>query len=105
MMTQRADDPAAWLIPTVFFIGGLLAVALIGSAYGTPRPRVSIDAVVPAQLTIGMVIGASAPEVVRTAVSAPASAVERKSFAFGYLEFDWDPNAPGGMPGFDSWPS
>ena len=23
---------------------------------------------------------------------------------FGFLEFDWDPNAPGGVPGFDSWP-
>jgi hypothetical protein len=25
-------------------------------------------------------------------------------FAFGYLVFDWDPQAPGGVPGFDSWP-
>jgi hypothetical protein len=25
-------------------------------------------------------------------------------FAFGYVEFDWDPKAPGGVPGFDSWP-
>jgi hypothetical protein len=24
-------------------------------------------------------------------------------FAFGYLEFDWDPTAIGGVPGFDSW--
>lgn len=23
---------------------------------------------------------------------------------FGFLEFDWDPNAPGGIPGFDPWP-
>jgi len=23
---------------------------------------------------------------------------------FGFLEFDWDPNAPGGVPGFDPWP-
>ncbi len=104
MMTQRADPHAAWLIPTVLFMSGLLAVALIGSAFGTPRLGDSTDAVVSEQLTIGMIIGASAPEVVRTAVSAPASDVERKSFAFGYLEFDWDPNAPGGMPGFDSWP-
>lgn len=26
-------------------------------------------------------------------------------FAFGFLEFDWDPAAPGGVPGFDVWPS
>ena len=21
------------------------------------------------------------------------------------FEFDWDPNAPGGVPGFDPWPT
>ena len=26
------------------------------------------------------------------------------NFAFGYLEFDHNPKAPGGVPGFDSWP-
>jgi hypothetical protein len=25
-------------------------------------------------------------------------------FFFGFLEFDWDPNKPGGVPGFDPWP-
>mgnify|MGYP000636143188 CR=1 FL=1 len=29
---------------------------------------------------------------------------ERYSTFFGFLEFDWDPNAPGGVPGFDPWP-
>ena len=23
---------------------------------------------------------------------------------FGFLEYDWDPDAPGGVPGFDPWP-
>ena len=32
------------------------------------------------------------------------TAVDGKPFAFGYLEFDWDPSAPGGVPGFDKWP-
>jgi len=26
------------------------------------------------------------------------------NFAFGYVEFDVDPNRPGGVTGFDSWP-
>lgn len=26
------------------------------------------------------------------------------SVFFGFLEFDWDPNAAGGVPGFDPWP-
>jgi hypothetical protein len=36
--------------------------------------------------------------------SIPSDAGDIGSFAFGYVEFDWDPNAPGGVPGFDSWP-
>jgi hypothetical protein len=27
-----------------------------------------------------------------------------KHFAFGFLEFDWDPRIHGGLPGFDNWP-
>ena len=52
-----------------------------------------------------MTIGPSALEVMRVAMAAPVTAVGQKSFAFGYLEFDSDPNAPDGVPGFDSWPS
>jgi hypothetical protein len=37
-------------------------------------------------------------------LSVPRSSSQAGSFAFGYLEFDWDPSAPGGVPGFDSWP-
>ena len=40
-------------------------------------------------------------------VSVPSSAVpdtDVGSFAFGYVEFDQNPKAPGGVPGFDSWP-
>jgi len=38
-------------------------------------------------------------------VAAVAAAPPQSSFAFGFLEFDWDPNAPGGVPGFDPWPN
>ena len=38
-------------------------------------------------------------------VSRPASADHgRVPLFFGFLEYDWDPDAPGGVPGFDSWP-
>ena len=30
--------------------------------------------------------------------------VDVGNFAFGYVEFDQNPKAPGGVPGFDSWP-
>lgn len=32
----------------------------------------------------------------------PLHSGEVGRFAFGYLEFDWDPSV--GVPGFDSWP-
>ena len=28
----------------------------------------------------------------------------KKHFAFGFLEFDWDPRIRGSLPGFDMWP-
>ena len=28
----------------------------------------------------------------------------KKHFAFGFVEFDWDPRIEGGLPGFDMWP-
>ena len=38
-------------------------------------------------------------------VSRPASADHgRVPIFFGFLEYDWDPDAPGGVPGFDPWP-
>ena len=46
------------------------------------------------------------------AVDAVTSRIDRRKsegqanveFFFGFLEFDWDPNKPGGVPGFGSWP-
>jgi hypothetical protein len=35
----------------------------------------------------------------------PSSDQGHGSRFFGFLEFDWDPDAPGGVPGFDPWPS
>jgi hypothetical protein len=32
------------------------------------------------------------------------SAQDPGNFAWGYVEFDQDPKAPGGVPGFDHWP-
>lgn len=36
--------------------------------------------------------------------SLPADPGDPGPFAFGYVEFDWDPRSPGSVPGFDSWP-
>ena len=100
-MMKHVDPLAAWKIPGGLFIGGLLVAA---AAFGKPQFEPVTDAVAPTPLSIGMIIGASASEVLRDKTADPATAVGRKSFAFGHLEFDWDPSVPGGVPGFDSWP-
>jgi hypothetical protein len=105
-MTQHADPFATRPTTSNLFIDGLLAVALIGNtSFGTPRIENITSIVAPEQPAIAMTIGASPSKVRHVEVAAPVSAVERKWFAFGYLEFDWDPRVPGGVPGFDSWPS
>ena len=42
------------------------------------------------------------------AIAAPESTLSNAQdpgdFAWGYVEFDQDPKAPGGVPGFDHWP-
>ncbi len=45
------------------------------------------------------------PESLRVVrASVPLNPAEVGRFAFGHVEIDWDPSAPGGVPGFDSWP-
>jgi hypothetical protein len=39
-----------------------------------------------------------------TTTSEALSAQDIGEFAFGYLEFDWNPKARAGVPGFDTWP-
>jgi hypothetical protein len=87
---------AGWLLPGTIAFSVVLAAALIG-AFGAAQPALTGVAVKPELPSIAMIIGASAPQ------AAPAS-VTQPSFAFGFLEFDGDPKAPGGVPGFDSLP-
>jgi hypothetical protein len=75
-----------------------MAAVLIGGALGTPRSALIDETVTP---ELRSIIGSLAPQSVRVAAPVAAS---QPSLAFGFLEFDWDPNAPGGVPGFDSWP-
>ena len=96
------DPLAGWLLPSTFVVGGMLAAALIGASFWTPPSEPIGEVLAPELPSIGAIIGASAPQVMR--VAAVAAAPPQSSFAFGFLEFDWDPNARGGVPGFDSWP-
>jgi hypothetical protein len=44
------------------------------------------------------------PNTIPASDATPSSAQEPGNFAWGYVEFDQDPKAPGGIPGFDHWP-
>jgi hypothetical protein len=52
---------------------------------------------------------ANLPDANPVVALAPAPALIEHSLtdtgdiAFGFLVFDWDPRAPGGVPGFDQW--
>ena len=100
---RPADPLAGWLLPSTLLIGGLLAAALIASAVGMPQPGSIGETLGPELPSIGMIIGASASQSMQIAAAGPASTAP-PSFSFGFLEFDWNPNAPGGVPGFDTWP-
>jgi len=101
LFRRGATDPLAdWLLATGLLFGGVLAAALIGAALATPRSAAMRDPPA-AELSSMTAIISPAAQSVPTA-AAGSAAVAQSSFAFGFLEFDWDPNAPGGVPGFDS---
>jgi len=75
-------------------LAALLAGLLIASVASAPAQRApAADADAPA-----------APSAMHRANFVPSDSGDIGRFAFGYVEFDWDPKAPGGVPGFDSWP-
>ena len=79
--------------------GALCAIAILTFALTETAQRRSVDTVVPQRSALAAAASQSAH---KNAIS--IRAVGGNSFAFGYLEFDWDPSAPGGVPGFDAWP-
>ena len=102
-LSKRSDRSVVrWLFPSTLLFGGLLAAALIAGAYEPPRSGPMGATVVTELPPITTIVRERMTETVRVATSASAAAT-RPSFAFGFLEFDWDPNAPGGVPGFDPW--
>ena len=103
-LKERAADPLAGrLRPSALVIGGVLAAALTGAAFATSRSALFGETVAPEPPFMTTIISTSVPQSVPVAAATPG-APTRPSFAFGFLEFDWDPDAPGGVPGFDFWP-
>ncbi len=94
-----ARRPVDWLagsLALVALAAAVIALALSGSSSG-PNP------VAPGASAAAL--SDSHAFMVPARLSRPASADHgRVPLVFGFLEFDWDPDAPGGVPGFDSWP-
>jgi hypothetical protein len=74
---------------------GLAIGALVGSSSIEGNEQLSAPSRLPTQ---------SQPTAATTPRSVPPEFGDVGNFAFGWLVFDWDPKAPGGVPGFDSWP-
>lgn len=93
---------AAWLLPSTVLVGSVVAATLIVARFTGPLS--GSETVAPELPSLGTIIGASAPQITCVDAAVPLHTAGQRSFAFGFLEFDWDPNAPGGLPGFDAWP-
>jgi hypothetical protein len=90
METRRAHEQIGWRwIAGALVLAIFLAATLIVSVAQITHPAQS-----PVQARPE---GASIP-------SSIAPDADVGNFAFGYVEFDQDPKAPGGVPGFDRWP-
>jgi hypothetical protein len=77
------------------------AIAIMGSAAAVLALIVPVSFSGPRTSTV-----TAAARAQTTAVpNAKLTDGERVPRFFGFLEFDWDPDAPGGVPGFDPWPS
>ena len=92
---MRADAASKPVVSTSRLSILLAALALSVTVFGlvtSGRP----------QRTAAAEPGQSVHPVVRFA---PTTSDTRQTMPFfGFLEFDWDANAPDGVPGFDPWP-
>jgi hypothetical protein len=100
MDTNRKDESFANGQLSRTTTAAVLIVAAVAALAVTSliRPHGSATAQTPLAAT------AVAPPAATGPTSVPPDSGDIGHFAFGYLVFDWDPQAPGGVPGFDSWP-
>jgi hypothetical protein len=97
MRQYRGLPVLARSFAVVALAAAVIALALSVSSSGRSRGAVGSPAAV---------LSDSHAVTTEARMSRPASAdLGRVPLFFGFLEYDWDPDAPGGVPGFDSWPS
>jgi len=88
----HSGDLARATIATVLIVGAIAALAFTSLIQS--HEQAAAQSRVPA---------APAPAT-PVPLSVPLDSGEVGPFAFGHVKFDWNPGAPKGVPGFDSWP-
>ena len=95
-------SPVAWAALTAVT---LLALSSLTAAHDrVPKPPSAL----PAEPIRTGGSPAAVPKLASASVSGTNAILSRGAglkLFFGFVEFDWDPDAPGGVPGFDSWPA
>jgi len=85
--------------------GALLALSSLTAAHDrVPKP----PSVFPAEPITTVGSPTAVPKLTSVSVSGPGAIPSRGAgvkLFFGFVEFDWDPDAPGGVPGFDAGPA
>jgi hypothetical protein len=87
----RSGDPARAAMASVLIAGAIAALAITSLIQSHDKATAQSH-----------VLAAPGPAI--APLSVPLDSGEVGPFAFGHVEFDWNPAAPEGVPGFDSWP-
>ena len=83
----------------------LVALALAGAAIALVLPVSSSGRSTGGVGAAAAVLSDSGTVAMPARMARPASPDDgRIRQFFGFLEYDWDPDAPDGVPGFDPWP-
>lgn len=90
----RSSEVVRGIMATVLIVAAVAALAITSLIHSHGSAGAQFLLPVPS----------SAPAALAVPRHVPADSGEVAPFAFGYVEFDWNPAAPGGVPGFSSWP-
>ncbi len=88
-----------WATVLRFATGTTVAVGLGLAAFALPGPGTNV-AVVEIKANADAFNDPSRAAHARNIARSPSGDVGTPHLFFGFLEFDWDPDAPGGVPGF-----
>ena len=102
-MYVHTPEATAARRPADRLAGSLAAVALAAAVIALAPPVSSSGRSPGAAGALAAALSDSHAVTTPARMSRPASADQGASRCFfGFLEYDWDPDAPGGVPGFDS---